>query len=115
MQTTTPIRTTERSSNTAVTTGVDVVFHCAAVTPEDLAAELGRLAGDLILDVIRVGHSEVWPLANDVAPAVGYWTCRFVRRDGALIGQRSVTGLHDRLSASGFELVVADGELDIAS
>jgi isocitrate dehydrogenase len=89
--------------------GVDIFLHRAGVDPDDLAAELGRLAGDLRLDMLTNRGQKVWPGGAAETLCTDHWRCRFLDPHGGAVSARSVVQLQGRLVDAGFEPIKTEG------
>jgi isocitrate dehydrogenase len=91
-----------------VQVGIDVFIHDAGTNPDDLAARLLPLAGDLRLDMLSNRGQKVWPGGAPETLCTDHWRCRFLARNGAT-SAASAVALQGRLVAAGIEPVKTEG------
>jgi isocitrate dehydrogenase len=102
------VEVTPRPPATKAQVGIDVFIHEAGADPDDLAARLLRLGGDLRLDMISNRGQKVWPGGAPETLHTDHWRCRFLAPDGATTAARTVR-LLSRLVDSGIEPVKTEG------
>ncbi|HSL75254.1 MAG TPA: NADP-dependent isocitrate dehydrogenase [Ilumatobacteraceae bacterium] len=89
--------------------GVDIFLHARDVVIDDLAASLGRLAGDMELNMISNRGQMVWPSGAAETLCTDHWRCRFVARGGGPVTAKSVVQLQGRLVDAGIDPIKTEG------
>ena len=93
-------------STTKETVGVDVFFDWTQGTPDELAAALENLAGDLKLTVIHNRGIKVWPGGLPETFCSDHWRCRFTAPDGTgRVAHTQIAGLLQRLADAGLDFI----------
>lgn len=88
--------------------GVDV-FVRGELDPDDLAAALLPLAGDLRLAMISNRGQSVWPQGAPETLLTDHWRCRFLAADGATTSATRIVALLERLVGAGLEPIKTEG------
>ncbi|MBC8646752.1 MAG: NADP-dependent isocitrate dehydrogenase [Thermoanaerobaculia bacterium] len=89
------------------TVGVDVFLDWSGGTPDDLARQIGDLAGDgLRLSMIDVRGVKVWPEGFPETYAGDHWRCRFLAEGaGGPVGHAQIVRLLNRLADAGLDFI----------
>jgi isocitrate dehydrogenase len=94
------------SAETKETVGVDVFLDWTAGTPDELAAKLAPVAGDLKLTVIHNRGIKVWPEGLPETFCSDHWRCRFTAQDGTgAIKHAQIAALLQRMAAAGLDFI----------
>ena len=75
-------------------------------TPDELAAAVQALAGELKLTVIHNRGIKVWPEGLPETFCSDHWRCRFTAQDGAgKVEHAQIAGLLRRMSDAGLDFI----------
>jgi isocitrate dehydrogenase len=102
------VEVTPRPAARKAQVGIDVFVHEAGADPDDLAARLVPLGGDLKLDMISNRGQKVWPGGAPETLHTDHWRCRFLAPNGSTTATETV-GLLARLVEAGIEPVKTEG------
>jgi len=103
------VKVTELPPATKEQVGIDIFLHAANTQPDDLAAELLPVAGEMELTMISNRGQMVWPTGAAETLCTDHWRCRFLARDGAPITARAALKLQDRLLDAGLAPIKTEG------
>jgi len=89
--------------------GIDVFLHARDASPDDLAAQLGRIAGDMKLNMISNRGQMVWPSGAAETLCTDHWRCRFFASDGGPVSAKAAVRLQDRMVDAGLPPIKTEG------
>ena len=87
------------------TVGVDVFLHWSGGTPDNLAALLRPVAGDVELAMITNRGVKVWPQGLAETFCTDHWRCRFLAPGGQALAHTGIAALLLRLAGAGLDFV----------
>jgi len=88
------------------TVGVDVFLDWTQGTPDELAAKMQQLAGDLKLTVIHNRGIKVWPEGLPETFCSDHWRCRFTAQDGGnRVEHAQIAALLQRMADAALDFI----------
>ena len=88
------------------TVGVDVFFDWTQGSPDELAAKMQQLAGDLKLTVIHNRGIKVWPEGLPETFCSDHWRCRFTAQDGrSRVAHAQIAALLQRMADADLDFI----------
>ena len=103
------VKVTEHPPAVKEQVGIDIFLHARDASPDDLAARLGQVAGDMELNMISNRGQMVWPTGAAETLCTDHWRCRFFARGGGSVTAKAVVRLQDRLVDAGLEPIKTEG------